>query len=290
VSRWLVGGATLLGWILLAPANGWAEPQVDAAATTLLEESRLCVPWPDEPDPLPDVASEDPILARWARERAASLAEEALALEVQFPDRARALWERVRCLDPTLPALGAGARNMRKTALPGPVGRAGASLPGVSAQPPDVAAPDVAAGSSPEAPWPLLLASAGLRSATLIRAPIAPAEDLTDVDQELGEIGSLVEEAHFRTALAVASATRSLLQQAGDTPAVRVRRGRLEVLCATAAIALGHEEEARAYMEAALAQAPDLQLDATSTSPKVMALLGEARAAVVGDTASGNIP
>ncbi len=106
-------------------------------------------------------------------------------------------------------------------------------------------------------------------------APAGP--DLTDVDQELGEIRLLVEEAHFRTALAVATATRDLLEDTPDGPAVRIRRARLEVLCATAAIALGRESEALDFMREALARDPDLRLDPVETSPKVVALLERVR-------------
>lgn len=100
---------------------------------------------------------------------------------------------------------------------------------------------------------------------------------LTSVDQELSEIETLVAEAHFHTALSVSKATRGLLVASPATDAVSLRRARLEVLAATAAVALGRDAEALVSMSDALRANPDLQLDTATTSPKVVAILDEAR-------------
>jgi hypothetical protein len=105
----------------------------------------------------------------------------------------------------------------------------------------------------------------------------APGETLARADRELAEIEDLVATAYFRTALSVAAATRGLLEGAGGAPAVRARRARLEVLAATAELALGRDGAARQRLARALRADPGLELDAARTSPRVTALLAEAR-------------
>lgn len=96
--------------------------------------------------------------------------------------------------------------------------------------------------------------------------------DLSSADQEIAEIEGLIEQAHYRTALSVASSTRRLLLRAEPGAAVDIRRARLEVLCATARVALGEPMAARSHLELAHRANPELELDPSSVSPKVMEL------------------
>jgi Tfp pilus assembly protein PilF len=56
-----------------------------------------------------------------------------------------------------------------------------------------------------------------------------------------------------------------------------LRRTQLEVLSATAQIALGHHDAARESFERALAADPDFELDARSTSPKIRSVFDTVR-------------
>ncbi|MGH0037264.1 MAG: hypothetical protein ACQGVK_19740 [Myxococcota bacterium] len=262
-----------------------------ADAAPFEEAPDPCRAWPDEPSPLPVVWDGDPITARWARARANELADQAASAEGRSLEIAIGLWERVLCLDPE--SVAAVDAVERAANLPGPATLGGGGpderppLPAVSAAPPVAGGTTVAGGATVAtvepvsggltSGWPFMLEVLPPYVAPPAAAEVAVGIDLSDVDQELSEIRLLTEEAHFRTALAVAGATRDLLDRAGDAPAVEIRRARLEVLSATAAVALGRDTEARAHMAAALGHDPELRLDARSTSPKVLALLREAR-------------
>jgi hypothetical protein len=100
---------------------------------------------------------------------------------------------------------------------------------------------------------------------------------LAQVDQELADIDRLLATAHFHTALAVVGATRDLLDRLGGDPQLGARRARLEVMAATAEVALGERTPARRSMARALQAAPDLTLDERDASPKLLELLREAR-------------
>jgi hypothetical protein len=112
----------------------------------------------------------------------------------------------------------------------------------------------------------------------------APARDdeaggprLARVDQELAEIDALLATAHFRTALAVVGPTRELLTGFGQHPQLGGRQARLELMAATAEIALGRRDRARHSMIRALRADPTFVLDEREASPKVRDLLMEAR-------------
>ena len=100
---------------------------------------------------------------------------------------------------------------------------------------------------------------------------------LARVDQELGEIDTLLATAHFHTALAVAQATRDLLDRIGEHPQRGARQARLEVMAATAEVALGRRMPAQRSMLRALRADPNLDLDEREASPKLLELLREAR-------------
>jgi hypothetical protein len=99
---------------------------------------------------------------------------------------------------------------------------------------------------------------------------------LARVDRELLEIQTLVEGAYFPTALAVADATRQLLETA-DAPGAEHRWLRLEILAATAALALGRDTLVRQSLERALLAQPGLQLEGSSVSPRLVEALAEVR-------------
>ncbi len=116
--------------------------------------------------------------------------------------------------------------------------------------------------------------------------PSAPAvdrarEDLSDllahVDRELTEIDALLASSHFHAVLSVAELTRELLSTLEGQPLLGTRWARLEVMTATAQVALGRRAVAQRSMMRALQAEPTLSLDERTTSPKVLELLWEAR-------------
>lgn len=101
---------------------------------------------------------------------------------------------------------------------------------------------------------------------------------LARLDVELAEIDGLLAEAHFRTVLRLAKTTRELLDGMAPDSRLASRRARLEVMTATAQVALGQRAQARRSMQRALLADPGLALDEGQTSPKVFGLLRELRA------------
>ena len=97
-----------------------------------------------------------------------------------------------------------------------------------------------------------------------LRAP-----DWSPIDAKLGAAEALVRGARFREALQAAEQIRPKLASIEDAPGGSLRRTQLEVLSATAQIALGRHQAARECFERALAADPELDLDAGTTSPKI---------------------
>ena len=128
----------------------------------------------------------------------------------------------------------------------------------------------------------LLGLSAFAGSAPALASPEAAPADwrLARADQELAELDALLGTAYFKTALALADATRELLAEAGRSAPVEARRARLEVLAATGELALGQLERARRSLERALLADPGLVLDAAETSPRLVELMRDARSRV----------
>jgi hypothetical protein len=121
----------------------------------------------------------------------------------------------------------------------------------------------------------LVLACCPVRAGFAESAP-APRPSL-DWERRIEEIDALLASAHFQTAAALA---RSSLEQLAATPVQpqrRTRQARLEVMAATAAVALGDGAGARDSLVRALRADPGLAFDATTTSPKLLELLPEAR-------------
>jgi len=103
-----------------------------------------------------------------------------------------------------------------------------------------------------------------------VASPPRPrAPDWSPIDAKLRAAEALVRSAHFEQALQAADELRPELAPVEDAPGAVLRRTELEVLYATAQIALGREQAARESFERALAADPGLDLDAASTSPKI---------------------
>ena len=124
---------------------------------------------------------------------------------------------------------------------------------------------------------PLFCAWPCLGAGEPVPAAPAPLSELADVDRELAELEESVENAYFRSALAMVESTRDLLDTFEPTPEMLSRRARLEVLAATAQIALGERAEAHASLRRALRSDPALALDERTTSPKLIEALRKAR-------------
>jgi hypothetical protein len=93
--------------------------------------------------------------------------------------------------------------------------------------------------------------------------------DWSPVDAMIEAAEALVQGARFRQALETANRIRPTLSSIADAPGASLRRTQLEVLSATAQIALGRHQAAHESFVRALAADPELELDAGSTSPKI---------------------
>ena len=100
---------------------------------------------------------------------------------------------------------------------------------------------------------------------------------LAELDRELAEIDGLLATAHFHTVLALVIQSRGQLETLGPDAGLVERRVRLEVMAATAEIALGRRSQARRSLQRALGADAGLSLDEQATSPKVLSLLRELR-------------
>lgn len=229
-------------------------------------ESALCAPWAGEIDPLPSVSDPDPLRAAWAGLRADQLADVALQLEPHSRALAHRVWRHSRCLDPERFEL---VRALSRTApvrwTRPPILGAGAPKPGEGRMPP-----------GPVSEWPGDLGEpirvAVARTPALgeggARRPASPGA----VRQILATERAL-QEARFELALARAERARRLLAADGRQP----ERAELEVLAATAEIALGRESAARRSLARALRAQADLRLDSARHSPKLVRLFEEVR-------------
>lgn len=121
---------------------------------------------------------------------------------------------------------------------------------------------------------------AGVRRAPVRPATVQPIQEVkrAAVDVQLHTADELVRTARFDEALAETERARPALAELEATSGRdAVRRVRLEVLSATASIALGREEAAQQSFERALRADADLELDPARTSPKVVRGLAETR-------------
>jgi len=257
--------AAILG-VLLLPGT---------LAATARAEPHLCASWAGEIEPLPSVSDPDPLRAAWATIRADQLAEAAWKLEPHSRALANRVWRHASCLDPDRldfihalsrtapvrwvrpPILGADVIEVEAgEGLPEPVGKGSGDL----GEPIRVV---VARIPTPEG------RSEGVRESdrpALLEAvePIAAAEEA-------------LQEARFVLALERVERGRRLLETQGPAWERPRQRAQLEVLAATAEIALGREEAARESLERALRAQPELSLDPARHSPKLVRLFEEVR-------------
>ena len=248
--------ALCVAWALSAPSSGRA--------------GDVCAVWPGEPEPLPTVAESDPVRARWAELRVAELTERARGLEATAAIESYLLWRRILCLQPgSLEArLGAArtrpVRIYRAAVVPPQAGRELEEAPG-------------------DDPWVILAAPVSL-------SPLPKASEaaeraaqrkliLAEIAVGLDEAEARLREAQFEAALESAEAERSRLARMRRGSDLRAPTVRLEVLTATAQIALGDGGGASASLERALSLQPDLALDPRRTSPKVLRALDAVRTA-----------
>jgi hypothetical protein len=221
-----------------------------------------CAPWPDEPKPLPTVLDNDPTRARWATLRIRELSATALALDAEDPVRARSIWAHAVCLAPGDPDLERRSR---------------AALPAVTVHRPELLRGEVLlAGHDP---WRSLSAPVAVSGpqppARAARAPAAPAPSSAAADALVAETAANVRAARFDAALSSAERARhelTGLQRQQRAP----RTAQLEILAATAELALGHDGAAHASLQRALEADPSLKLD-PETSPKVRRALEAVR-------------
>ncbi len=292
VGPWL--GAGLAAFVTLGPA---------IASARAAEEG--CAAWAGEPSPLPTATDPDPSLSRWAELRARELRKLASAWMPRVPATAAALLAHARCLDPGAgstaqdppvrvtrepvetreatpsllaapaapPALELRARPKENALRAHPEENAlrpltaRAILPTVSAPPPSTPVAPRARPPDTSAASRIQLPAAGTAApGRTPRSPgAAPARD------PLAPIRAAVRGARFEEALARVDGVRPRLRE----PRARAE---LEVLAATASLALGRDRDARRQFAAALRADPDLRLDPFEHSPKLRALFAAVRA------------
>ena len=214
------------------------------------EDRSGCVAWPGEIDPLPTTADRDPFSARWARLRVAELARLASALEAQEPSEAYRIWRHAACLAP-----GSAAADRARVLTPG---FRVASRPAPRARP--------------------AVARTQRAAAEVAASPKPPAErDYGAFDARLEEAEESLRRARFREALDAATALRSELEGWSASEAASRRRVRIEVLGASALVALGEPERAEESFARALELDPELALDPVTTPRKIRNLLEKVR-------------
>jgi len=130
-----------------------------------------------------------------------------------------------------------------------------------------------------ERPWdlgePILIVIARIPPppAPVEPVPERPSPPLPDASEQIAGAEKALREARFELALEWVERGRRELE--GQGPAGQ--RATLEVLAATAEIALGREDAARESLERALRAEPVLSLDPTRHSPKLVRLFEKVR-------------
>jgi len=229
-----------------------------------------CAPWPGEPDPLPTLDDPDPLRARWAALRAFELSERAKSREEAATIEAYLLWRRVLCLRPGSLEARLGTARSR----PIRVYRPAVVLHDTGPEPELVPADD---------PWIILGQPIAVARAEAVPAPAdraaARRRILAAVDAELLDGELRLWQARFEAALEAAVRARQRLDRMRSGADLRQPRVRLELLSATAQLALGDEQAAHESLMRAIESQPDLVLDPAKTSPKVIRALEAARIA-----------
>lgn len=241
------------------------------AAATSGAEADLCAPWTGEVEPLASVSDPDPLRAAWAEYRADQLASAARVLEPRSRNLAHRLWRHAGCLDPERSAF---ADAVTRTA---PVRWVRPPIVGIRYV-------DLKPGERPpqpvsERPWdlgkPILIVIARIPPPPPPVEPVPerPSPPLPDASEQIAGAEKALREARFE--LAVEWVERGRRELEGQGPAGQ--RATLEVLAATAEIALGREAAARESLERALRAEPALSLDPTRHSPKLVRLFEKVR-------------
>ncbi len=260
-------------------------------ATAAEQEALACQAWPGEPDPLPTVYSSDPVRARWAVLRAAELMRAANSRMQTGYILRETLVRRAACLDPRI-AMGSetveeGTEAVKEEVAVGWLqpqfvvelpSQARLRLPATTV---DLALQSLA--EQVAVIWPEEPRRRPLWQAAEPAAALASAELSSRVDDLLHKAEELARAAHFEEALDYAERARQLLREGSQaSSSLRERRVRIEVVSATAQLALGDEAAARQSFARALAVNPALELDPVSTPPKLRRALENIRREEVG--------
>ena len=124
---------------------------------------------------------------------------------------------------------------------------------------------------------------AALVTALAAAAPALARDEAPDpFAQALVEVADLLADAHFRTARSVAEAHLADSTSDALDAGSRASRARLHVLLATAHVALGAGRAADENLLQALSLDPDLALDESTTTPKLLRRLQGLRQEDVG--------
>jgi hypothetical protein len=102
--------------------------------------------------------------------------------------------------------------------------------------------------------------------------------DFSAIDAQIAEAAAHLGQARFQAAADLSDLARARLLQLAAAPPVRERRVRVELLGATARLALGQDEEARSCVKRALQEDPALVVDPTLSPPKLQRLVNQERA------------
>jgi hypothetical protein len=222
------------------------------------------------------VSDPDPLLAAWAQIRANQLVEVAWKLEPHSRVLANRVWRHASCLDPDrLEFVHALSR----------------TAPVRWARPPILGADRVKVAKGKELPEPVSEWSwdpgEPIRVVVSRTPPSPPGREgqlerfQPSVREETDPIAAAeraLREARFELALEWVERGRGSLEAQGPTPEGPARRAQLEVLAATAEIALGQEDAARESLGRALRAEPELSLDPARHSPKLVRLFEQVRA------------
>lgn len=208
--------------------------------------------------------------ARWAELRVQELEARARAREAAAPSDAHDLWQRVLCLAPEHVAARAGVVRTQPVRVHRPRVEVGES--------------EAREGRDAYAGLAGTLEVAGRRERGRVDPELAlrwraeaRAKLLAEIDALMSHTEAQLRAARFDAALEGASEVRQRLGEMRRADDLPPRWAQLEVLEATALVAMGRETEARASLVRALAADPDLALDPGVTPPKLLRALDAAR-------------
>jgi hypothetical protein len=236
---------------------GWLAAGLAAASA----HAANCDPWPGEPSPLPAIGDPDPVRAEWASLRVKELSQWARRAEREDPVRARQMWRRLICLDPSNDEALAGVQRAR----------------GVIVHRPKLQEDQVA--SRGDDPFAALDTPLGLApDAKAVSREVHSDSELHELRSAVGALDEKVRTAQFEQALATVPGLRSRLARAPTGGTRTSLIAQTEVLAATAELAVGRSDAADASLRRALAADPALELDPSTTAPKVLRALAAARA------------